>query len=325
VAVLVNPTKFDGPGALARFEREVDRALTDLGWSPTLWMPTTPSSRGVAEARAAALAGVDLVLVAGGDGTVRTVAQELLDTGLPLGLLPVGTGNLLARNLGVPLRDVEAATRLACQGHDRLLDVGWVELDRHGDGGDQERFCFLAMAGAGFDAAMTAGASDRLKRRLGAAAYLVSGIRALRRPLTAAIVRQDGRHVSDQPARGFVVGNCGTLTMGLALMPEADPTDGVLDGVVLLPRTAAGWLSLAWNVLADNAMPHRLMPRLRGRTIEWRSGTPQPVQVDGDVVGESRRVLVEVQPAALRVRCSAAVGPGARAFDDAQRPLQLAA
>ncbi|MEX5237645.1 diacylglycerol kinase family protein [Kocuria arenosa] len=301
----MNPTKFHRTGELSRFRTEVDAAFADLGWVCPLWLFTTAATGGTEQARKTVAAGVDLVLVAGGDGTIRAVAQELAGSAVPLGLLPSGTGNLLARNLGVPLDDIAAAVRVACLGVDRRLDVGRLELDRTGQGTEWESFPFLIMAGAGFDAAMMTGAGEHLKQQLGASAYLVSGARALRRPMTSSTIWQDGREVSNSATRGLVVGNCGTLTMGLSLMPEADPGDGLLDGVALLPRNRWDWGRLAWAVATSDPRPHQLMPRFRGHTLEFHSQSPQPVQVDGDVIGEGRHIRLHIQQARLLVRCPA--------------------
>ncbi|MEX5262185.1 diacylglycerol kinase family protein [Kocuria sp. CPCC 205263] len=315
--MVVNPTKFHRTGELSRFRTEVDAALADLGWSSPLWLFTTASTGGTDQARETAAAGVDLVLVAGGDGTIRAVAQELAGSAVPLGLLPAGTGNLLARNLGVPLGDVAAAVRVACRGVDRRLDVGRLELDRTGQGTDWEAFPFLIMAGAGFDAAMMTGAGEQLKQRLGAAAYIVAGMRALRRPMTRSTIWHDGQEVSSPASHGVVVGNCGTLTMDLSLMPDADPGDGLLDGVALLPHSRWDWIRLAWAVATSNHRPHPLMPRFRGHTLEFHSQSPQPVQVDGDVVGEGHRIRLHIQQEGLLVRCPTAT--------KAQSRLDLAA
>ena len=243
------------------------------------------------------------MLAAGGDGTIRTVAQELMGTGMPLGLLPAGTGNLLARNLGVPHNDAAAAVRMICEGQDRAVDAGWLELDRIGDGTYTERHLFLVMAGTGFDAAMMAGAGQKMKQRLGHAAYLVSGARALGRVMETATVHVDGRLFLSQPSHGVIVGNCGTLTMGLSLMPEADPCDGMLDGVALLPRSISAWARVAWAVGTRDAQSHDAMPRVRGRAIEVRSESPQPVQVDGELMGLAYGLRTNVQRAGLIVRC----------------------
>lgn len=199
-AVVVNPTKFAHPVGLMRFRARVDQEFRRHGWIPPRWFPTTAATRGHQEARRAAAAGVDIVLAAGGDGTIRTVAQELMGTGMPLGLLPAGTGNLLARNLGVPHNDAPAAVRIICEGQDRAVDAGWLELDRTGDDLYTERHLFLVMAGTGFDAAMMAGAGQKMKQRLRHAAYLVSGARALGLVMETTAVRVDGRLVLSQPS-----------------------------------------------------------------------------------------------------------------------------
>lgn len=300
-ALVVNPTKFSGEQALARLRADVEREFSRFGWEMVLWLPTTATSRGRDEARQAVEAGADLVLVAGGDGTVRVVAEVLLGTDVAMGLLPCGTGNLLARNLGIPLNDVAAAVRTACLGTDVAVDVGRLEVDRDGEGTNVEHHLFLVMAGIGFDAALIAGAGEDLKRRFGHVAYLASGVRALRGPCTRVTVRADGGESWTRATQGVTVGNCGQLTMGLALMPEADPCDGVLNGVVLPPRDLVQWARAVWSVAVGVPAPH-LLPRLGARGLEVRSDVALPVQVDGDLVGRARCIRLCTTPAALRVR-----------------------
>lgn len=304
-AVVVNAAKFRAQDDLDRFRALVDHNFDSHGWSAPVWLPTTAQTQGRLEAELAARADVDVVVAAGGDGTIRTVAQELMGTGVPLGLLPLGTGNLLARNLGVPRRDTSTAVALICAGRDRTIDVGWVELDRNGTGEACERYAFLVMAGAGFDALTMAGAGGELKRHLGPAAYVVSGIRALGADPVPITVLADGEAVMTASSAGFVVGNFGKLTMGLDLMPAADTTDGLIDGVFLLPQSTADWTQVAWAVAAGTTRPQALMPRFRGGTLEFRSQSPQPVEVDGDVIGNARVVRAWTESAALTVRAAA--------------------
>jgi len=129
---VVNPAKFQRTGELSRFRAEVDDAFAELRWSSPLWLFTTAATCGTDQAQEAVAAGLDVVLVAGGDGTICTVAKELAGSAVPLGILPAGTGNLLARNLGVPLGGVAAAVRIGGQGTDCRLDIGRLELDRTG-------------------------------------------------------------------------------------------------------------------------------------------------------------------------------------------------
>ena len=307
-AVVVNSTKFAHPDGMSRLRIALEGEFARHGWDTPLWLPTTATTLGRAETRQAVAAGVDVVLATGGDGTIRAVAGELLGTGVALALLPAGTGNLLARNLGIPLNDVAAAVEAACSGHDATIDAGWLDVDRDGLGTDIEHHLFLVMAGAGFDAAMIAGAGEDMKRRLGHAAYVLSGVRALRGPRANISLRPDGEEAWTRAAHGVVVGNCGELTMGLNLLPAADPADGLLDGVVLLPHTPWQWARAAWSVLTREQAPQPLLPRLRARVLEVRSDIALPVQVDGDVVGEARRIRLAIQPAALLVR-----RPGAEA------------
>lgn len=303
VAVIVNPTKFSTAHALMAFRAEVDEAIEDSGWRTPLWLLTTATSRGADEARAAAAERVDLVLVAGGDGTFRTAAETLAGTGIPLGIVPFGTGNLLARNIGVPTGRPSEAVQLALRGSERPLDLGWIELDPGREEESRRRFAFVMMAGAGFDAAIMDGASAVAKQHLGLGAYLLSGARALARPTSGTTLTVDGVEMLDRPSRGFVVGNFGTLSMGLTLMPEADPSDGLLDTVVLLPTSLPEWVGVTWSVASRRRSPDPLLPRFRGRTIEYRSNIPQRVEVDGDVVGEASVVRVSVERSAIAVRC----------------------
>lgn len=301
-AVVVNPSKLSAPGALERFHADIDAAFRLHGWLVPLWLPTTAEFRGAHEAQSAIEAQVDVVLVAGGDGTIRTVAQELAGTDTPMAVLPMGTGNLLARNLRIPRTDLNAAVRLACNGTDRRVDLGWLDLDRSGNGDAIECFAFLVMAGAGFDAATMAEADGSLKSSVGAAAYVVGGVRASRLPLVPTTVTVDGTVQLARESRGVTVGNCGSLPAGVTLLPDADPTDGVLDGVAFLQRSIRDWAGVLGAVIFRRGR-HPMLPRYRGRVIEVFTETPQPVEVDGDVVGEARGVRFHVQQGAVVIRC----------------------
>src|ERR1700691_4672925 len=129
--------------------------MTGQGWAEPLWLETTPDDTGERLARMAVASGVDLVISSGGDGTVTACAAGVAGSGIPLGVLPSGTGNLLARNLGLPLQ-ADAALAVALTGAERRLDVG-VANGR----------TFVVMAGIGFDAAMLASVSEKLKMRAG--------------------------------------------------------------------------------------------------------------------------------------------------------------
>ncbi|MEZ0163424.1 diacylglycerol kinase family protein [Kineococcus sp. LSe6-4] len=311
-AIVVNPTKFSSldEHALRRRQAYVAAVFRSHGWEDPLWFETTPAEHGRQQAQEAVARGVDLVLAAGGDGTVRAVAEGLTGTSTPMALLPAGTGNLLARNLDVPHTDLAAALDLVFTEEDRRVDVGWLEVDRGPDGerddgrdGGPERHLFLVMAGLGFDAAMMAGVEDRLKQRLGYGAYVVSGARALWGPQAKVQIAVDDETPTPSRTRAVIVGNCGKLTRQLVLMPDARIDDGVLDAVVLSPRGGIGWGEVAWAIATRDRRGQRRVQHLSGRRFEVRCAEPQEVQLDGDPIGPARRITLSVDPGALLVRC----------------------
>ncbi|MFZ0119835.1 MAG: diacylglycerol kinase family protein [Pseudonocardiaceae bacterium] len=293
-AVVVNPNVIDDLGKL---QTQIAGVCAEQGWAPPLWLETTVEDPGGGQARIALAAGADVVLVCGGDGTVRHVAQVLAGSGTALGLVPAGTGNLLARNLAIGLGDRARATRIALSGKNRAVDVGRVFIDDRA-----EEQVFLVMAGVGFDAAIMAGAPHEWKSRLGPLAYFVSGIRALRGPRSSIALAVDGRIELPRRVRTVVVGNCGKLLAGLVLMPAARVDDGLLDVVSLGPRDIFGWLAVTARVLTRRCRGHRIVQHWQGRTVIISAEDPQLAQLDGDPVGEVRGLRVRIDPGALLVR-----------------------
>ncbi|WP_211291161.1 diacylglycerol/lipid kinase family protein [Kineococcus xinjiangensis] len=303
-AVVVNPTKF--PGGLDTLHAEVEATFLSRGWSPPLWMETTAEDTGRGQTRTALDAGVDVVLACGGDGTVRAVGGALAGTGVPLGLLPAGTGNLLARNLDVPVADLGRALDVTFTGSDHAIDVGRMLIDRSGRDRAPEEHAFLVMAGMGFDAAVMIGVEEVLKARIGPAAYVLSGLQALRGPQTKVRIQVDDRKPMTRRMRAVIVGNCGRLVGGVALMPAARVDDGWLDAVVLSPRGIVSWAAVTWQVVTAARRGHPRVEHLRCRRLQVVSASPTEVQLDGDPLGGARRLVVEVDPGALLVRVPAA-------------------
>jgi len=277
-AVVVNPIHV---ADLDRLHTQITSGCPELGWKPPMWLETTVEDPGGGQTRIALAAGADMVLACGGDGTVRHVAQVLAGTGTPLGLVPTGTANLLARNLAIVLDDPAKATRIALSGQNRAIDVGRVYIDDRA-----EEHVFLVMAGVGFDAAIMAGAPHALKIRLGSLAYFVSGALALKGPRFPITLAVDGRLDPPHRVRAVVVGNDGKLLAGLVLMPAAKVDDGLLDVVTIGPRDILGWLAVTARVLSRRRRGHPIVQHWQGRTVIISAEAPQHAQLDGDPMGE---------------------------------------
>jgi len=300
VAVVVNPTKFDD---VAAARRQVASTCAALGWDEPLWLETTAEDPGRGQTRRALSDGVDLVCALGGDGTVRTVAENVAHTGVPLGLLPQGTGNLLARNLGLPLDDLDASLRIALTGADRTVDVGRVAFDVSGEDADPVEQVFLVMAGLGFDAAMMAGVTEQLKARVGWLAYVFAGLTNLSGERVKVWMTADSGPQVVRRVRTVIVGNCGRLTGGIVLIPDAEVDDGWLDVVALAPRGVVSWASMATRVLSRRE--DRRVGRRRCRQVQVRCDPPQQGQLDGDPVGLVRAIAARIDAGALIVRVPA--------------------
>jgi len=296
-AVVINPTKFDDLDAVRAV---LSQACRRHGWAEPMLIETTSDDCGRGQARTALAAGVDLVCSLGGDGTVREVAEVLVRTGTPLGLLPGGTGNLLARNLDLPIDDLDAALTVALTGTDTAIDVGVVTFDRSGEDERPQEQVFLVMSGLGFDAAMMAHAPEALKAKVGWLAYVVSGARHLLGEQVKARITVDGTPRTSRRVRTVLAANCGTLTGGIPLIPDARLDDGWLDAVALSPKGLVSWASVAVRVLARSR--HDRIGRARCREYSVRVDRPTDAQLDGDVVGTVRAMHARVDPAALLVR-----------------------
>lgn len=310
VAVVANPTK---PGAAALRERVVEE-LVGRGWPEPLWLETTPDDPGIGQARQALDRGATLVVAAGGDGTVRAVAEALAHTGVPMGLLPQGTGNLLARNLELPLGNAAAALGVALDGVDRTIDVGRLTVERWAESGTPQEapaeHVFLVIGGVGVDAAMVADADEQLKARVGWIAYFVAAVRHLHGRRLRVRVKVDDRDWTEVRGRSLLVGNVGRLPGGITLLPDAKIDDGWLDLAALDARGGvAGWAQLLGEVMLQrigvrNELPAKIgrIDHVRARHVTVQVVGGEQVQVDGESVGRAKQLSAQVDPGALVVR-----------------------
>lgn len=314
-AIVYNPIKVD----VERLRAAVATAESSEGWAKSLWLETSEEDPGIGQGRQAVAERVDVVIAAGGDGTVRAVSQALRGTGIAISLLPSGTGNLLARNLGLDVNPghLEASVAHAFTGYDSAIDVGVVEVDR--PDGTSEEHAFVVMAGLGLDAKMIANTDPELKRRVGWLAYVDAIGRALvDKEVLRLRYRLDGQEERVTRAHTLLVGNCGALPGNILLLPDAEIDDGLFDIVALRPEGVGGWARVWVGIFWENGVlkrssagrkllnlrqkPVRALRYLRGRQLEVRLDGPEEFELDGDEFGVITGFRAHVDPAALIVR-----------------------
>lgn len=232
----------------------------------------------------------DAVFTLGGDGTAMEVLHVVGQLGRPVGVLPGGTGNLLARALGTPL-NTRRAIRALLDGEERAIDLGVLA--------DGRTFSFAA--GVGIDVTMLERASPQLKRRFGVLAYVIAGGRAALRvePFQLDATVDGQRHTFH--ATAALVANFGTVLGGLIhLGPAIVPDDGTLDLCVFAPRSVREALRLGWRILRHDFREAPQMYFLRGREIRLETAPARMAQADGELIGPTP-LDCRVVPRAARV------------------------
>lgn len=288
-AVIFNPTK-----VADNFNAVAGVRLLAAGYAEPRWLETTPDDPGYAMTTEAREAQVDLVVVAGGDGTVRIVAAGLAGTGIPLGIVPAGTGNLLARNLSLPL-EADAALDVICAGNTHPIDMIVLTVDDH------EPHRFMVMAGTGLDAVIMDETNDALKSAIGPAAYFVAATKAVGRLPVAVRIKVDGHRSHRRRCMICLIGNVGQLTGGIHLMPQARPDDGLLDVYVASPHRFKHWVKTLLRLITRRPQADDHVDVWVGKRVEIELSHPDTYQLDGDVEGECRRMVAEVDPGSLVV------------------------
>jgi len=279
------------PAARGEKSRRLLRFLESKAGNAVTLAPTRHPGDASALAAQAAKDGYDMIVAAGGDGTINEVVNGMGCSGIPLGILPLGTINVFALDLGIPL-ELEAAWSLLETGTARAIDLGCAEF------AGKERF-FVQLAGVGFDAHAVRAASWELKKRIGFLSYIWAGVVVLLKPRTDVEVRPlDGQ----PPATGSIVliGN-GRLYGGkLALFPHAKLDDGKLDVCVF--ERWSGWhiTRYVWGILRGKHVGLSDVKYIQTDRFECRTTRPAPFELDGEDAGEAP-VTFSVLPRALRV------------------------
>lgn len=282
VGVVVNPTSEES--VLDEVRQGLETHGADL-----VWEETTEADPGAGQTRDLVEQGVDIVLAVGGDGTVRACVEGLADTDVSLGIIPLGTGNLLARNLEIPL-DIDEAIEVALNGRSKVLDAGMINGE-----------VFTVIAGTGFDAAIMESTESEMKSRIGSLAYVIEGFRHIAdEPISAEIAIEGAETVEGKWAT-ILIGNLGRLQGGVDLFPDAVSRDGRLDVLALSAETAMEALAAGFAAVTHND-DHRHIYRASGKSLRIQLDRPAPYEMDGEPRPDTATLDVEAAPDRLRVR-----------------------
>ena len=280
IGVIVNPVVCTDGG------EPLENALVERG-AVSERFETTESDPGPGAVNDALAWGAEVVIVCGGDGTVRACLEGVARGGVPMAILPSGTGNLLARNLDLP-KEPEAVAAAAIAGRRVAVDLGRVQGE-----------VFAVMAGAGLDATIMSETSSEAKDRFGVISYIVEGVRHISDPPTDARISVDGDDVGSGSWLTILVGNLGRLPGGVDLFPDSRIRDRALDLVAVPAGDLTDTLSVGMSVLAGDENDNLL--RLRGSRFTVEFAAPTRYELDGEPRDPVSRLEFSVEDTGLEV------------------------
>jgi YegS/Rv2252/BmrU family lipid kinase len=284
VAVVAHAGKSLG-GGLA----ELRNLLAHAGIDEPAWFEVPKSKFAPDCVREAIDGGADLLFVWGGDGMVQRCIDAVGDAPVAIAILPAGTGNLLAHNLGIPI-DLERAVDVGFHGARRTIDVGAVNGER-----------FAVMAGTGLDALMIRDVNREQKNRFGRAAYVWTGAKHLRSEPFTAKIEVDGHRWFKGPAGCVLVGNVNKVLGGVEVFDDANPEDGQLELGVVTAKGMVQWLRALARTAVGSADRSKFVQTTKARKIRVQLDRKMPYELDGGDKKPRKRLKIDVVPAAVTV------------------------
>ncbi len=285
VAVVAHAGKSLGDGLLG-----LRRLLESRGIEQPLWFEVPKSKKAPAQVERALKGGAELVFVWGGDGMVQRCIDTLAGSEAKVAIIPAGTANLLATNLGIP-RDLEEAVDIGLHGGERTIDVGRFDGER-----------FAVMAGAGFDAAMISDADGSLKERFGRVAYVWTGSKQLRRKPFRAKISVDGATWYEGKATCILLGNVGDLFGGVEAFEGATPDDGMLEVGVVSAEGVVDWARTIARTAAGTATNSPFVQATKARKVKVTLDRKVLYELDGGDRTKVKKFKVRIEEGAVTVR-----------------------
>jgi diacylglycerol kinase (ATP) len=284
VAVIAHAGKSFG-GGLPELRRELERQGVD----DPLWIEVPKSRFASKQVKRALDEGTELFFVWGGDGMVQRCVDASAGSDAALAIVPAGTANVLATNLGIR-QDIPQAVSIGLHGERHRLDLGRFNGER-----------FAVMAGAGFDASMIQQADGTLKDRLGRAAYVWTGSKSLRAKPFKAKIDVDGVPWYAGAASCILVGNVGRLFGGIEVFEDARPDDGLLEVGVVHADGITDWARILARTAAGHAEQSPLVQATSAKKIKVKLNRKILYEVDGGDREKVKSFTIKVQPAAITI------------------------
>ncbi len=309
IAVIFHPSKIS--------LEKIRAAFSKAGYKDLSFYPSDTETGGLKITKQAIEGGANHIVVAGGDGTVRACVQAVFEEEAPvtLGLVPIGTGNILARNLKLPITNLDKCIRRAVTGDAYEIDLGVAKAVNAQ--GEISKLYFTGIAGIGMDARIMQRTQPELKRRVGWIAYIEGGFRSLPLKFEKFEVLVDDLTPKSLKSYSILIGNAGWLPGQISMMPDARLDDGKLDVAAIGPRKIWNWVDFFARVTWQNKVVRPLalgrkwmdqtanlktIENLGGSRIRVKPHHPSPLQLDGDVIGEVLEVDFSLQHRALKIR-----------------------
>lgn len=284
VAVIAHAGKTFGGGLV-----ELRRELEKRGVADPLWFEVPKSRKAPKQVQRALKQGADLLFVWGGDGMVQRCIDALDRSDATIAVIPAGTANLFATNLGIP-QDIEKAVGIGLEGPRRTLDVGRMNDER-----------FAVMAGAGFDAQMIREADGGLKDRFGRLAYVWTGTKQLGRKPFEAKIKVDGASWFDGQASSVLVGNLGKLFAGVEAFEDARPDDGKLELGVVTAEGLLEWSRTIARTAVGSSSASPFVQVTKASSVRVKFDRKILYELDGGDRTPARTLNVEIEPSAITV------------------------
>jgi len=309
MAVIFHPSKIT--------RAKIEAAFSKAGFVNLSYFPSDNKTGGLKATKKAIEAGATHIIVAGGDGTVRACVQAVFEeeAGVSLGLVPIGTGNILARNLKLPITNLDKCIRRAVIGDVYEIDLGVAKAINKD--GELTKFYFTGIAGIGMDARIMQRTLPELKRRVGWIAYIEGGLRSLPMKFEKFEVLVDDFSPRTLKSYSILIGNAGWLPGQISMMPDARLDDGKLDVAAIGPRKIWDWVDFIARVTWQNKVVRPLalgrkwmdqtanlktIENLGGSRIRVKPHNLSPLQLDGDVIGEVLEVDFSLKHRVLKIR-----------------------